>query len=149
MKKFLLRTPAFTLMEIIVVLVIVSFIAGYGITNYYKSQERAYVKNATSQMKLIEKAQDMYFVKNAEYFPPANWGGTVYAYSIDANLNTHIIENGFKFRCFNTSNDSTYRCEAEREGESGSGEAYSVVLEKDADGTVTIACDDGTVRACP
>jgi len=60
---------AFTLMELLVVIVIVGILAGLSIPRYTKTTERARDREAVSVLKQIKAAENFYRVKYGRYFP--------------------------------------------------------------------------------
>jgi len=142
MERKKLFGAAFTLIELLVVVALVAVIAGYGITNYYKTQEQAYIKVATSQLKMLEKAQEMFFVQHEFYYPmeevDQGWASAVYSTSdINQNLKTQLIEDGFTYQCFYDGCGSGYACWAARQKES----PYFVIMRKmrgDDAGTISV-----------
>lgn len=62
-----MRKKAFTLMELIIVVIIVAILAAIGLPFYFKAVERARVKEAISQLKLIQAAEDMRLLETNHY----------------------------------------------------------------------------------
>jgi|GEM_PF-6849179 len=143
------NNQAVTLIEVLVVVVLMGIIAGFGMTGYYKSQERAHLSTAETQLTMLAKAQAMYFVRQETYYPPSGWGTVDDSDMIEDALHVFLPESGFDYWCEDTLDEATYRCVAQRQGQPVSGQAYEVVLERDSDGNETLECRDGTVKACP
>lgn len=139
---------AFTLMEIMVVVIIISIIAGFGMPNYYKNYERGHVKNAESQLRMIERAQRMYFTQNDVFFPENGSGNESDVADINDELNVYLILGAFSYECVDTTDDSSYQCIAVRNGNT----FYTVKLDGYWDGSgelvVSLQCVDGT-KTCP
>jgi len=60
---------AFTLMELVVIVVIASVISGAAITSYLKTIEIAEARNAILIAKTIQAAEEIYLAKNDVYWP--------------------------------------------------------------------------------
>lgn len=106
---------AFTIMELMLVVIIIGLIAGFAIPNYNKSVERAYEQDAIMQLSTIHAAEQIYYAREVRYWPlDAN------PYQIDqinTSLKTNIIENGMTLICTNNPpNVSTFNCTAQRTG---------------------------------
>jgi prepilin-type N-terminal cleavage/methylation domain-containing protein len=105
-----MRSPlnkAFTLIELMVVVVILGVVAGFAIPNYTKSVERSHRKDAESNLRMIHAAQQMYAARNND----AYWtGGNVG--TINSNLQLHIVPNGKTYSC--TGGGATFSCTAVR-----------------------------------
>ena len=119
MRKFLtcktMNNKAFTIMEILVVIIIVSVIAIFGLPNYNRSLERAYEREAIEKLKLIHAAQQLYFVGNDNtYWPPNGWIGGTTATKININLHLELMESGMIYACTVTGNNATFSCAADR-----------------------------------
>ena len=72
-----LPKKAFTLIEMVIVVVIVGIIASIVLPEYTKAVERNYSKEAKTNLKLIAAAQQQYYMENRHYFP--NTQGTTYS----------------------------------------------------------------------
>lgn len=108
---------AFSLMELMVVVVIVGVVAGFGIPNYQRSMNISIAKDAVSNLKLIAAAQQIYFARNGFFYPDA---GTVNVYDINTNLHLNILEQqGVTYSC----NPTAPQCSATR-----TGWTYSIAL---------------------
>lgn len=130
---------AFTIMEIMVVIVILGAIAGFAIPNYTKSVEQAYERDAIMQLSAIHATNQIYFAKTGAYWPP---NGSAYdVNSINSNLNLNIIENGMTYSCTGT-NGTTFTCTAVRSGAA----AFTVTVTEAA---LTATNPDCTSGACP
>jgi type IV pilus assembly protein PilE len=96
---------AFTLIELMVVLIIVSIVAGFAIPNYTKSVERSHRKDAESNLQMVHAAQLMYSAKNnGAYWGPGNLA------ALNTNLSLNIVANGKTYNC--TGGGNTYSCTA-------------------------------------
>lgn len=154
------QKKAFTLTEILVVVIIIAVITGFGIPNYYKSQERTLAKSAASQLRILHRAQELYFTKYDFYYPADGDGNEGDLNVINDVLNIHIIANGFLYECQDTDDgvndptpgpnlDSTYVCIATREGG-----VYTVEITRSWDNIGSEYVEDGPtciagLQACP
>ena len=110
-----LKNAAFTLTEILIVVIIISIIAGFGLPNYYKNYERSLLKSAISQLKAIERAQKMYHQRNGYFFPDN--GTETDIEDINDGLKVHLASTAFTYECSDTDNDNDkYTCSATRDG---------------------------------
>ena len=82
--KLFKKTPGFTLIEIMVVVIIIGILAGLAIPNYVNTREKAFDKEAISGLKLIRAANRQYYAANDKYFPAS--GTTVGLAAINGNL---------------------------------------------------------------
>jgi type IV pilus assembly protein PilE len=86
-------TSGFTLLEIVIVLMIISLLAGIGISNYRDYVMRANRADATSFLLRVAAAQERYYLENNTYatfadraalgFPGARSGRKFYKLEID------------------------------------------------------------------
>ncbi|MEW5895206.1 MAG: type II secretion system protein [Candidatus Omnitrophota bacterium] len=113
MSSFFRSIKSFTLIEVVIAVVIMAFITGVGITNYYRSQELTRKKLAESQLKILQKAQDMHFARYEKYYPVAG-DGDKNILNINEDLDLYFKEEGFIYLCDDDNDDSTYSCEAAR-----------------------------------
>lgn len=114
------KWPAFTLIELIMVVVVVTILALIAIPNYSKSKNRALQKEAISNLKLMVAAERIYRMEYSTYagcscgpgscscnsvlklmLNPANW-----IYGADASGN--ITANSRSFTCQGSYSPATY-----------------------------------------
>lgn len=81
---------AFTLLELLVVLIIIGIMAALSITNYTKTRERAYDREAQAALSLIQSAERMRRLRSAAYYPPSGNEGDIG--SINTNLKLNLAE---------------------------------------------------------
>ncbi len=62
--KIICKRDSFTLIELITVIVTISILASFGVTQYKKAVEKARKAEATSMMELIRKAEIIYHAEN-------------------------------------------------------------------------------------
>ena len=114
---------AFTIMELLIVIIIVGIMVAFSIPNYNKSVTRAYEQDAVMQLSTIHAAEQIYLAKEGAYWPT----GTSYPVDqINATLHTNTIENGMTYTCI--PNPPGFRCTAQR-----------------FDGTFTVQIKDGVL----
>jgi prepilin-type N-terminal cleavage/methylation domain-containing protein len=89
---------AFSLMELMVVVVVVGVVAGFGIPNYQRSLNISIAKDAVSNLKLIAAAQQLYFARNGNYYPSPT--ATENINNINDTLHLNILEQqGVTYTC--------------------------------------------------
>ena len=128
------KEKAFTLTDVMIVVVIIGLIMSFGISNYYKSQERAFLKNAISQLEILKRAQELYFTKYDTYYSPSASCATVDLDKINEGLNIYLIENGFSYAC-DCGVVNSFECRATREDNS-----FIVTVRNDIDPTCSLDC---------
>jgi prepilin-type N-terminal cleavage/methylation domain-containing protein len=101
------RKHAFTMLELMVVVVIVGIIATFAIPNYTKSVDQSYEKDAVNNLTLIAAAQQFYFTNNNQYLAAGANRNT-----INSALKLNILPNGFTYSC--PSGGASYDCRATR-----------------------------------
>ncbi len=75
---------AFSLMELMIVIVIVGVLATFAIPNYAKSVEKSYERDVYTQLMAIQAANKIYLAQNGRYVTPAEGIG---------GLNINVIPN--------------------------------------------------------
>ncbi|HOY09884.1 MAG TPA: type II secretion system protein [Candidatus Omnitrophota bacterium] len=110
------KYKAFTIVELIVVVVVMGAIAGFAIPNYTRSVENAHYQDAVLQLKAIHSAQQIYKARSGQYWPTD--GSTHYAYDMNNDLNLNLIEDGITFSCASAAPATGFSCQAERTGSS-------------------------------
>jgi prepilin-type N-terminal cleavage/methylation domain-containing protein len=135
------NNKAFTIMEILLVIIIVSVIAVFGLPNYTKSLERTYEREAVEKLRLIHAAQQLYFFDNNKYFP--NTGATVYVSAINTNLNLDLMESGMNYNCQGLASDTTFTCSAVR------GTSFTVSVDQKILSDTNPCCGAGTCPTLP
>lgn len=107
-----LLKKAFTLMEMMAVVVIVGVIALFAIPNFSKTMEGSYEQNAGTQLTSIHAANNIYNAQNGTYWP-VDASPTHTVTDINTNLSMSIMENGMTYNCSCTSfNGATSVCDA-------------------------------------
>ena len=110
MNKPRLKT-AFTIMEIMVVVIILGVIAGFAIPNFSKSIERTHMTDAINQLQAIHSADQIYFARTRAYWPATAVNDVT---AINTALSTNIIENGMAYNC--SGDGTSFTCTATRTG---------------------------------
>lgn len=124
------KPKGFTLIEVLLVVAIIGVIATLSMTNYYKAVERTHLMDAVSALKMIHKAQQMYFVKNEQYFPRITDDDNRPLGQINQALNLGLYGNDFDYVCSHGAGADFFVCTATRQGN-----AYRVVVnQNDLDG---------------
>jgi prepilin-type N-terminal cleavage/methylation domain-containing protein len=120
MNKKFCQQRAFTLMEIMVVVIVVGVIAGFALPNYGKAVERAYERDGMNNLILLSSAQEAYKSKYGDYWPTqtgacggANCG---LAGGLNTALGINIVENGMTYVCRDRGGGVNFACEARRIG---------------------------------
>ena len=107
-----LLKKAFTMMEIMTVVIIIGVIAVFAIPNFTKTMESSYQQDAVTQLTAIHAAQEVYKAQNSgKYWPPD--GSSYDLTAINSNLGLSIMANGMTYACTGT-NGSTYSCTGNR-----------------------------------
>lgn len=107
------RNCAFTLTELLVVVIIIGLMAAFTVPNYTRSVERSHRKDAETQLKTIWSADQIYRAQNGTYWPsPASGSNDIAA--INNNLGLGIISNGMTYTC-NSALTDTFTCTAVRQ----------------------------------
>ena len=130
---------AFTLMELMTVVVIVGIVASFAIPNYQRTIERAHLRDAQTNLMSIHAANQIYRAENSVYWPDPV-GGPRDVTAINTNLRLSIIPNGMQYLCTTTTLNN-YSCSAQRV----SGAAFTVTVTEAPTGPGNPAC----TGACP
>ena len=92
MHKIFKPKSAFTIIEIITVVVIIGIIAAFALPNFNKSLEKGRYRNARLNVIAIHSALKIYFAQNGTYLPAAADLDT-----INSNLDINIVDNDFDY----------------------------------------------------
>ena len=84
---------AFTMVELIIVMVIMGIMAGFSIPNFTKTINRARSRDAVLNMNIIHASNVLYRVRNGVDLAAAN------LVAINTALNLNIIANGATYVC--------------------------------------------------
>ncbi|MCK5580380.1 MAG: type II secretion system protein [Candidatus Omnitrophica bacterium] len=135
---------AFTLMEIMVVIVIAGVIAGFAIPSYVKSMERSHESDAINQLSTIHAANQIYLSRAGRYWPL----GEINEYEIDeinAALSLNIIANGMTYSCIGIGGGTAFTCTATRDAPAT---PFTVTVTEAALDATNPMCTSGT-PPCP
>ncbi|MDD5355544.1 MAG: prepilin-type N-terminal cleavage/methylation domain-containing protein [Candidatus Omnitrophica bacterium] len=83
---------AFTLLELIVVVVIIGILAGIMVPSYTRARERAIDKQAKSILSLLRSAERNYKMETGVYYPAGT--STTSLSDINSNLNLDLVDDG-------------------------------------------------------
>ena len=103
---------AFTLAEILIVIVIIGILASIALPNYYKTIERSHLRDAENNLMAIHAANRIFFTETGDYWPN---GGPFYLTDINNNLRLSIVANGFTYFCLGSAPLNFYVCVADRD----------------------------------
>jgi prepilin-type N-terminal cleavage/methylation domain-containing protein len=113
---------AFTIMEIMIVVVILGAIMSYAMPNYTRTVERTYVSDAMMQLTALYSANQIYKIRNGTYWPLTN-GQDIS--QINSSLSLNIIPSlVMTYNC--DGNGVLFTCTATRTG----GGAYAVTVDQ-------------------
>lgn len=145
--QFTCSRRAFTLVELMIVIVIIGAIAAFALPKYTQSVTLAKERRAGSNLLLIYNAQLNYLKYNNVYWPPA--AGTQPLAQINANLALNIIADGDTYTCRHGAPPGTgYTCLAQFDNG-----AYELqITQAPLQANINPCCSAGaclTVSACP
>lgn len=87
---------AFTLLEILVVIILITIVAGFSVPNFKKAHNRSREKDAVSNLDMIREAVRLYIARQNGSVPPA----LANVNAINSTLQLNIIENaGNTYQC--------------------------------------------------
>lgn len=131
------RSAAFTIMELMVVIVIIGVLAAIALPNYTRTIERSRLQDATTQLTTVHAAEQVYAARSGGTYWPSD-GAAHGVAEINTTLGVNLIENGMAFSC--TGDGTTFSCTGTR-----SGGAFTVTVDENAVGVSNPSCS-GT---CP
>ena len=100
------RKQAFTLMELIVVIIIIGVLAGIMFPQYARSKERTIDKQAQAILSLIRAAERTYYMETGHYYPTGDAVTTISA--INEDLNLDLVDDGvWNSYCITNADDFT------------------------------------------
>ncbi len=134
-------SKAFTIMEILIVVIIVGVMAAFAIPNYGRSVSQSHLQDAMMQLSAIRTANQVYYARTGAYWPPSGSNGVT---AINSNLSLNIIENGMTYTCGpGATVGTTFTCTAVT---SGAGSFTTTVTQAPLS-TTNPQCTSGS--ACP
>lgn len=109
------RPKAFTLVEIIMVIIVLSVLTSLALPRYFKTMEKGREDDARAQLRAIYASEQMYRSRAGSYWP-ADIGAPYSKAVIDSALGLSIVESGMTFKCkgTNTSSPNGFKCSALR-----------------------------------
>lgn len=129
---------AFTIMEILIVVIILGIIAAFAIPNYGRSVAQSHLQDAIMQLSAIRTANQIYYARTGAYWPPS---GTKNVSEINSSLSLNIIENDMSYTC--TGTGTTFTCDAVSSG----GSSFTTRVTQAPLSTTNPQCISGA--ACP
>lgn len=100
---------AFTLIELVITVIIIGVIAGFGMPSYTKARDRARERDALSNLELIREAVRIYIAREDDSPPVlANIGDintTLYLSVLGQEGNTYNCDRSNIYRCFADNTD--------------------------------------------
>lgn len=130
---------AFTIMEVMTVVIIVGVIAVFAIPNFSKTMTQSHEQDTMTQMTALHAANEIYRAQNGGYWPPD--ASTYNLAAINSALGLSILSNGMNYGCVGNTG-AGYTCTANRP----SGDLIVVVTEAALSATnpqVTSSCPYG------
>ena len=100
--KFLNKKRAFTLTELLTVIMIIGIMASFGVPSYSRAIDRSHQSDASNQLTTIWAAEQVYRAQNGRFWPPNNNAKNNPSNDINAintNLGLGIIPNGMTYSC--------------------------------------------------
>lgn len=96
------KITAFSLMELIIVVIILGILIAVAIPQYTRAIERSYDKEAINNLELIVAAQKIYFLRNGNYWPGLCPGGGSEDIidNINSALGLDLTESNFDYVVF-------------------------------------------------
>lgn len=91
MKKYC--STAFTLTELMIVIIILGIIVGFALPNYQKSLQKAYEKDAIIQLQAIKAANQLYQAQTGDYLVGSGFDLD----DINSNLRLNILSNNMTY----------------------------------------------------
>lgn len=130
---------AFTLLELLVVLIIVGILAGIAIPNYTKTSERAKNREAQTALSLIQAAERIYRLRNPTYY------GSLVLNDINNNLKLSLSSQAWTYSIVAVAN--TFTASARR---SPTGTPWDRRWDIDQDDNGPTTCVElGSADGCP
>ncbi len=137
---------AMSLTELMVIILVVSVIAGFGIPSYTRAMERVHVRDAMVQLTSIWAANKDLFFEIGAYWPYDNDEPVGNLERINTMFNLAIVPNGMVYSC--EGGKFAYVCSAQRNWSQG---AYTVSVNEDPINSTQDAGADNPfcTGACP
>jgi prepilin-type N-terminal cleavage/methylation domain-containing protein len=147
-----MNNKAFTLMELMVVVVIVGIIAAFAIPNYTKANNKAEERQLITNLRAIISAEEVYKAQTGNYWPSglsvptANQGIA----AINAALKLNLLGGAkYDYNCNSPANQS-YQCFARYSPGVYAWQLYtSNAISKDPSVLNQVCCDVTSPQPCP
>jgi len=104
---------AFTLIELVIVVVLLAIIAAYGIPTFTKSRQRVSERDGGNNLETIASAMEMYRMRNEGYPDPP---GVLNLAGINTTLYLGIIAQDMTYACADDNDITTFSCTAAEGG---------------------------------
>lgn len=102
---------AFTLMEIIIVIVLIGVVGAFGIANYTRGLRKGLERRAIGNLRLIRSAAQIYMANTGSNVPNlANIN------AINTTLGLNIVDNALLYQCGNSGGVDTSFCQTNPNG---------------------------------
>lgn len=115
---------AFTLLEVVVVMIIVAVLASIALPRYNKTVDRSLEDSAILNLKSIHAANEVYESRSGGYYPGVENATSASLTEINANMGLSIIGNDIVYTCTGPVGGASYTCTAV--AHSGTGNQFTV-----------------------
>lgn len=126
-----MQKHAFTLIELVMVIVIIGILATLGLANFQRSREQVLGREAQANLKLIAAAERAYRLEAGEYYPSSGTEGDI----PDINMNLKLLlspETNWDYTI--TGGSNTFSITAARVGTGGMLDCVYTLDSADTDG---------------
>ena len=146
MKVPKINNQAFTLMEIVIVVILLGIIAGFAIPNYSKAIRKAHERDAINQLISLSAANLIYNARQGKFVDDDGSPGDDLTY-INTNLGINIIPNELIYSYDQTSN-TAYTAKAIW-NPPGTADDFTLCVNQGAITTGTNPCCNTSTNTCP
>lgn len=131
---------AFTLVEMLIVVVLIGILAGLGMPQYFKTKEHALGNEAIANLKLISAAEKIHRMETGLYYPsPAATESD--AANINSNLKLMVTESNWDYAITTTGNPvDAFSATAYRNGTGGYFDCQYNITQASDDPAGTASC---------
>ncbi len=142
MKNF----KAFTLTELMVVVILIGIIAAFALPNYQKAILKAHERDAVVQLTVIHAALKIYEAQ-ANTYPEGHFDLT----NINTTLGLNVIGNGMRYTYTSLSLGKQFQVDAEWHDTAGSANNFTIRVNEEAidPGTNPNPCCESGKDTCP
>ena len=106
--KKCISKESYTLAEVMIVIIIVSILAGFAIPQYQQTMERSYEKSAVMDLRSLTSSQEVYKIENGGYWVPGAIANTA---TINSTLRLNLVDTYTTHTCAATGTPN-YQCRA-------------------------------------